>query len=750
VALKVGDLYVLLSAQTQGFGQGLQSAAQQLEQFTSRAKKAMREIGRAGRDMSIAIGAAIAIAAESNMGVAMELQKQKQIFATFANEIAMAMLPALREMGAMMMSLLGWWQQLNPETKASISHWVGIATAVGLAAGVFAKILGLLHGLLPLFEALGAIIATPLFLPIVLGLAGVAIGVALLHKVWRENWGGIQEFTRGVIEGISEMWQRYYDFVVGIWGGLVDAIAAKLKILIDLFAIVQDKMGNKEAFLQAGAMKIGIDAAAGAAKSPAAVGKLALEALKAGANVIKDEWLDMSKELRAKIKALFGSDFKAELIGQRHMQYEGPVIAGGLAAGRAGALLGPPDSNLVTVFTQAAHSLGYLAERMLATSAGQLPGRGTGGPGSVAPGGGPVAKNYDQKINELEGDLVVKWEKWRNDLGGFDGVLGALGDVVTEMLTSGEAIAGALKNAGSMFTAKLGKLGETINAGVQGFQNGGIWGAVIAVIMQFVTSAKGFTQIMNIGNGQFQMALNEMSKGLGDLFNGLKPLMGAIESIMHAIHDVLNPVFTVLGVILRGIAPILEVVGLALQVVAGTLQPLIQIIGGILDPIFKLLALTLTPLVMVFMALKVGVDYVKLGFAMLIDWIDHIVGSNDAGDIVSATADVANDSKKLTDFVSDWIAHPFDAINNLENSSANAAAALDDTATAAKDVSQQLLNVPQGFKVALAEFAATQAVGTSSSGSSSGGYTASGISAARSRFLMTGVGVEPGRFPRNK
>jgi hypothetical protein len=800
VALKVGDLYVLLSAKTDGLGQGLQNGAEQIERFAKRAKKVSNEFAGVGAAITASVLGIVSkvqsldpVAHQSFMGFTLASQ-------TLGVQIAHVAVPALNAMGQSLRNVADYLAGLSPQTKQHIADWIVIAAKVGTAALVFGRLMALLKGTAAIFQAVmvmaggiasvftalagsvvavgegflafgaavGAIGAGPLLL-IAGGIAAIIATVVLLREAWNRDWGGIQEVMRKVITEISGYWTSFVSFLGGLWSGMIDDFAAKAKAMIALFFLIQSAMPGKQnpmAGIQQQAMYTAIDATANVAKDPHALGQLALQAGKA----IQAEGSDIVKQFRALLTKLMDEMGLTSKAGAHAPSVMNPEVLKMMEAGqaevRANALgdaqrgfgfarqqrdynnIGAPQTAVWAQMTQGFTSFDDAlkkesaalqqqaqlssAAKMMELKAAQFTGSGQYEAARAA-----LDSAENLKLLALQSGETAEKAKEAAD---------ALSKIKEEEITK---TMGALKMLGDSFIQNTGKLGQTISAGIQGFQQGGVWGAMIAVIMQFVTSAKGWTEIMNIGNGQFQMALNDMAKGLGDLFSGLKPLMGAIESIAKAIHQVLNPVFTLLGVILKGIAPIFEVVGVALQVVAGTLGPLIQIIGGILDPLFKLMGLTLSPLVIAFMYLKVAVDGIALGFNMLIDWIDRATGlGNNQGGVDSASAQFEADKASADQFALNFLNDPFGAIGTLENQSADTAAALGNLGNTANTVSQQLLNVPQGFKVALAELAATQAVGTSSSGGS--GHYSQIASEARQRFLMTSNPVAPGRYPRKK
>lgn len=331
-----------------------------------------------------------------------------------------------------------------------------------------------------------------------------------------------------------------------------------------------------------------------------------------------------------------------------------------------------------------------------------------------------------------------------------------------QMKSAGSDWVGGLKVLGEAFTKNLGDLGKTIDDTIKGFQQGGIWGALAALVMDLLSMMDGWKDIQNIAQGQLKMALKDMAGGLNSVIDALKPLMGAVESIASALHGLLDGVLDVVAKVLSGIAPLFQTIGVSLQALLAPVGTLLQIVGGILDPLLKLMGITLEPLVLIFMALKVGVDYVSLGFNMLVDAIDkgliqginqfidsinsvfqshldHLsgIGVNNAGGIVNATTQLANDMAQLKQFADDMINDPLNAQDDFARQSAAHAEAMgNDTdqvnknATAMAKFNQEFSNVPTGIKTALLMFNAANAddgsSGSSNSGSGSGSSSGGG------------------------
>lgn len=305
-----------------------------------------------------------------------------------------------------------------------------------------------------------------------------------------------------------------------------------------------------------------------------------------------------------------------------------------------------------------------------------------------------------------------------------------------------ENFSGALDVGGKAFISKMGKLGATIEAGIQGFSQGGIWGALIAVLAEFITQVKGWTSVMTIGNGQFQMALRDMAQGLNGFLDGFKDLMGGVEQIANAVHGVLSPILELIGTLLKGIAPVLGMVGLALQ----PLAPIFQIIGGVLENTLEPAFQTMGPILFIIDEILMGVSlafqFVKLGLDVFLDWIYKIVGKSNQDAVNADNAAIYGPDgtlakmKDMADAFANGITNNqggvptltggTDYLTKQANDQATAAGAdgfntpvLDATGavvnfgaatgkatTALQGMTQSFLNIPDGFKTALRRFEA--------------------------------------------
>lgn len=140
MALKVGDLYVSLTANTQKLQGQLNSAAKQVEKFG----RQMKSLGRDASEMSnvvVAAMAAVFAAASSKDAKNLEVKKQLEDLKTqsvaLASEIAQAAMPVIQQMTDFVGRLITAFQQMTPAQKEILVSFLQGAMAVS-ALGVAA------------------------------------------------------------------------------------------------------------------------------------------------------------------------------------------------------------------------------------------------------------------------------------------------------------------------------------------------------------------------------------------------------------------------------------------------------------------------------------------------------------------------------------------------------------------------------------------------------------------------------------
>jgi hypothetical protein len=278
-----------------------------------------------------------------------------------------------------------------------------------------------------------------------------------------------------------------------------------------------------------------------------------------------------------------------------------------------------------------------------------------------------------------------------------------------------ERIVTVLASGARSLTSSLGRLGTVINAAVEGFQAGGIWGAIIAVIVSLLSMTKAFERLNQISELMTGAVLKALDEGLGGLVEGLASIFGAINTILVPIFRVIGRIFGILGKSLEPLGPLIALVGMMLA-------PIFEVLVTVLDVIMDIMEATLIPISRVLFdigkGLYVGLICIAEFFAMawnavvsaladFMSWIP-VVG----GDMAAELRKMLINTDQLQAYRESVENTTFDDLINTTRTLANAHI---EAAGAVKEFGESLTNVPSGFKVAAARFAATAATGGASS-----------------------------------
>lgn len=258
MALKVGDLYVSLTANTQKLQKQLDGAAKQVERFG----RQMKSLGKDASEMSNVVVAAMAavFAAASfkdakNLEVKKQLEDLKTQSVALASEIAQAAMPVLQQMTDFVGRLITAFQQMTPAQKEILVSFLQGAMAVsalGMAAVKLEPAFKLgasaisfagtaMSGLgTAVVWVQGALAALGIgFLPLVASIAAFVFVAGFVRQAWAENLGGIQEKFAAVWGWISEKAREVGKFLMEVasWYGstyrkIFDFIADKYTWLV--------------------------------------------------------------------------------------------------------------------------------------------------------------------------------------------------------------------------------------------------------------------------------------------------------------------------------------------------------------------------------------------------------------------------------------------------------------------------------------------------------------------------------------
>lgn len=298
--------------------------------------------------------------------------------------------------------------------------------------------------------------------------------------------------------------------------------------------------------------------------------------------------------------------------------------------------------------------------------------------------------------------------------------------------------------------SKLGDLGNVIQGVVQGFQSGGIYGAIAAFVIELFSRFKRFTEIVTKATDQLYGAIQQLSPFFDKLTDGFLQFQTVLGTFTTTIDDLVTPIITT-------VAKSFSYFAQALQPIMGALEPIAGLLGTLMN-MFAGLAQAIIPLQPVINLLAIIFNGIALGILTVVGWIESAladllegirkllasVGLNDAAKSVSDVeievenaAQAAKDSadalnEKLTAELDDPFATSGNDVNNgtapgqttvntTANDLGNLGTQANTTAAAMKTMTQQLTNVPQGFKYALRAYQATQASDVFAPSSEGGG-----------------------------
>lgn len=697
--MNLGTLLVRMNAETKALAKGMRDGLREVQQTAQAMKRLGSEVGQVGVAMTGFFTGMVKAAAGVDNGVKASVMALKNSFTSLAVQVAHMVMPAMQQLGQLLREAASWFAGLPPSTRLAISDFALFAVKAGAIGLAVSKLMGLLSGLISLFSGLAGVVAAigagPLTL-IVAGLVAVLTVVAVLHKAWRLNWGGIRDITKSVIETISGWWAKFASFFGDIWAGIVDDLASKAKAIVSLVLLIlkeTGKISEGEQRLFAQAAFTGISTLAGIAKSPKAMGNIALEAgkvLKEGGLALKDELVLIGKEIR-------------DALGFKSSGGKPPGVA---------------DDDWYA-------SMGYSKEGHDRIEKNVSRGRRMGGTDS--------ASRASAQAREASAEF---WKGMEN-LGPTGVGIATLAYQFKETLAAAfSGLGTALVNGGQMMLSKMGELGTVIQSAIQGAQSGGIWGAIIAVFVELLSRFERFQEIIDIGNGQLKQFVDMLSDCFDPIIDALRTFMGASGYVTEVVLKLLAPIFTQLGKAIESVVPLIMAIAEALAL----FQPIFDLIGQILGPIFEGIGYVMRFVGLTILGTMNGLLYLWIGILSLVREIAKAFGAN-TNDIdkllVDAVVKLGDTQAKMKNLAETGMIE-------VAKAAADASEGLGKTADAARETAEQLLNVPEGYKVAMNRFAAIA--------TSTGGRFGTMLTGDESRelFLKTGNPARSRFYGRSK
>lgn len=214
MALKVGDLYVSLTANTQKLQGQLNGAAKQIEKFGRDLKGLGKDASEMSNMVVAAMGAAFAVASSKDAAVKKQVDELKNQSTALAVEVARVALPVLQSMADFIGRIVALFRAMTPEQRAMVLTFFEAAaavSAVGMAAVKLEPAFKLAaSGVRLLGTVMGAV-----SLPALAAIGAIILLVGFLREAWDQNLGGIQDKAAVVWSWIQDKWMTVANALSG-------------------------------------------------------------------------------------------------------------------------------------------------------------------------------------------------------------------------------------------------------------------------------------------------------------------------------------------------------------------------------------------------------------------------------------------------------------------------------------------------------------------------------------------------------
>jgi phage-related protein len=698
MSLDLGVLHVSLEAETNAFMKQFAGAAKQVDAFAAQMKRASAQVAQVSTVLSGVGAAAIALASTVDGPTKNAMEGLKKNTELLAVQVADALIPAIKELSKIVHDAAQWFANLSPELKGHISHFAVLAVQIGVAAKAFSLIAGLISSaagaISAVASAIGSIGIGPL-LGIVVAIGLIVAAVVLWHKAWREHSDAIKSLVKDAAEYLGNAFGEAFKFIGDLVSKSLRLFQSWILGVLNAVDALQKLSGIK--LVDVGGLREGVNGLFADLRS----GEFFKVALKFGKDVggqIVDGFTDEMGRIKKELMGALGLDGKGngQLIGlgrgaaKQRMSYQDLVAAG---------MLGPEglrDRNQ-SYNPNGAGPLAYGATQdgvqrhISQTSA-------VGGNRILPPGTEAAIAQEVELGQHLTGISKVLFDAQK--------ALAPVGAALSRALSS---VLNGLSFAGRSLANKLGELGNVINAAMAGFESGGIWGALIAAVVEMLSASESFIKVVNTSNGSMASILKSFEPIAKSLSDAISVLIGALSPVIDGVINILTPILDGVASVLTDFAPILWLVGTLLKGIA----PLFQSVSHALKalwPVFALLFyvikyVMLAILGIVWLALQIWNGVIE-AIARVVESIIFWDGGNAANEIRKVKADM----KPTEDAMADLNSSTFDGVKAANARTAadfEAAGAAQGMADAATSVTEALTNVPSGFKVARARFDAT-------------------------------------------
>ncbi len=463
-----------------------------------------------------------------------------------------ALLPMLRSVVTVLRDLVSRFNALSPSTKA-------LVVKIGIGVAAFSALLAALTGLAAVFPlivagfsgiaAVAGLVAVPL-LAIAVGIAGIILQVGLLRKAWNWNFLGMRTVTFGIIKSLKTQFNL---FITGIKGQLLD-IAKLMDVLADPLRAAQGKKGVfagtlEEVFKGEGlidtAKKAGEMLKHSAFKD---VGQLIKDGFANGTDLFGDlinqalprSLKDgMGKALADLTKGLAGGVVKGK--GQR-----GPGVGTAAAMDFADEMqfgkevwseIAKDMKDIGETFKKGAKALKKSFPAFVETLDTDIR-KGQRQVSAFADARQKQVSFAIKKAAAMTHDLDADVRKAVSSLrGSFRGISSAMVRVA---------------GVGMELVSRMGEGGQAISNIVQGFKQGGLFGGIAAAAIEILSRSKSFKRTSE----QLSELLANLADAFGPLLDVLVPILDLVNAIVKVLGPFIKALSSLSTLLGKGLSAI--------------------------------------------------------------------------------------------------------------------------------------------------------------------------------------------------
>lgn len=253
-----------------------------------------------------------------------------------------------------------------------------------------------------------------------------------------------------------------------------------------------------------------------------------------------------------------------------------------------------------------------------------------------------------------------------------------------------------VSSLGSKLAGSMGKLGSMITSVVQGAQTGGIWGALVAGLVELLGSSLKLERAVAHVDEWFSRA----AEAFGPLIDVVHLLVANVLEALIPVFQGLTPIMQALADVITPLAPLFVLLGSMLQI----LQPILEFVAATLQPFAMVMDVVGRGLFEIVKVLQLGVGYVVYGISKAYNWI--VSQLQKLLDALGVEFDIPK--IKTGDMLDSLQAL---AGETYESAMAQAEqnAAITESTEGFEKLNESLSNVPSGFKVAQKAFEAAAA-----------------------------------------